>query len=120
MCVYYYDEGDKQQVLLAIQEGRTSRGADNSQPTGSEMEGSEFQTPQADVGSAVQSGVNLSKHLQFICKYTFSEQIIVAKLTRWKIKYKTTASEGSAPAQGRVDPNSKLPLFTWADRKSVV
>jgi len=94
MC--FYNEEDYENLLIALKNGTL---------TGKNYIDEDI----SDLKSTKCFRQQYSRHLR---KEIRSTNVIREGLEEWFVRFKCTASEGSLPAAGRLDPISKEPLFT--------
>jgi len=102
-AVYFYNQDDHEALLIALKEGTL---------TGKKHSDDDI----ADLKSTKYFRQRNSKCLR---KEIRHPNVICDNLDQWFIRFKCTASEGSSPAQGRLDPVTGDSLFTSETKAAV-
>ena len=95
-AVHFYNQEDHENLLIVSKDGRLNGKKHSDEDV-------------AELKSTKCFRQRCSRHLR---KETRSPNVIQEKLDEWFVRFKCTASDGSLPAGGRLDPISKEALFT--------
>ncbi|CAB9503917.1 unknown protein [Seminavis robusta] len=104
-CLYSYVPEDYEKVLKALRNGSLSA-------TGRKYSNN-------DIAHMKSTGVFRRRYGKYLRKQMKSPETIRERLDDWFVRYKVTASTGSRPAEGRLDPYKGYTLFT-AETKTAV
>jgi len=95
-AVCFYNQEDYENLLIVLKDGRLNGKKHSDEDV-------------AELKSTKCFRQRYSRHLR---KEIRSPNVIQEKLDEWFVRFKCTASDGSLPAGGRLDPISKEALFT--------
>jgi len=104
-AVYYYNQDDYESLLVALKDGTLSA-------TGKKL-------TDDDITELKTTKYFRQRYSKYLRKEIRHPNTIRDRLDQWHARFKCSASEGSSPACGRLDPVSKEPLFT-AETKTVL
>ncbi len=104
-AVYTYDEQDYEKLLVAMKKGTLSS---NGKP---------FTDKQIDDLKGTKQFRD--RHGKYLRKRLRSPETMRQAIDNWFCTYKVTASPGSRPGRGRLDPLHKVPLFNHETKDAV-
>ena len=102
-AVYAYHSDDYEAVISALKKGTLGRKVHSDQ----------------DIAQLRCTKIFRQRYSKYIRKLIRPAETMTQLIDDWFVRYKVTASPGSRPAQGRLDPRTKVPLFTEDTRPAV-